>query len=119
MLAHRLRHRVRIQYPVETQDPVTGEVLTSWSDVELSPGKPDIPAEVLTGAGRELIAAGAKHGETDARINVRWFPYTWNELYKCRIVWQQQYFNVVSVETDVTGRQEYRFKCKAGVSNGH
>ncbi|MCG3743087.1 MULTISPECIES: head-tail adaptor protein [Vibrio] len=116
MLAHRLIHSVNIQEPIEEQNPLTGEMTIIWVNIELSPGKPNIPAEVLTGAGREVISSASKHAEVDARINMRWFPYDQQSLYKCRILWEGQVFGIVSVETDKTARQEWRFKCKAGVS---
>lgn len=118
MLSYRLRHVIRLQSPIETQDPVTGEINISWQNIELSPGKPDIPAEVLTGPGRELVAASSKHSEADARINIRWFPISQHALYKCRAIWEEQVYSITSVETDITARQEWRLRCKAGVSNG-
>lgn len=118
MLSYRLRHVVKIQHPENSQDPITGEIKTTWQNIELSPGKPDMPAEVLTGAGREFIAASAKQAEADARINLRWFPYPVPDLYQCRILWEGQIFSIISVETDITARREWRLRCKAGVSNG-
>ncbi|HBO6416691.1 TPA: head-tail adaptor protein, partial [Pseudomonas aeruginosa] len=59
MLAYRMRHRIEFQRQVHTQDPVTGEVITTWEAVLFS-GRFDVPAEVLTGPGRELIAADAQ-----------------------------------------------------------
>lgn len=117
MLAHRLIHSVNIQEPIEEQNPLTGEVKIIWVNIELSPGKTNIPSEVLTGAGRESFASSSKYSEVDARINMRWFPYDQQRLYKCRILWEGQIFSIVSVETDKTARQEWRFKCKAGVSS--
>lgn len=117
MLNHRLRHRIKIQKPVESQDGDTGEIITTWQNIELSAGKPDIPAEVLTGAGKESYAENSKFSEVVARINIRWFPYGQQDLYKCRIIWESQVFNIVDVQTDLTARQEWRFKCEAGVSN--
>ena len=117
MLAYRLRHRVAIQEQVETQDSNTGAMSIAWenvmldSDTELSA----VPAEVLTGAGREMIEGGAVQGEIAARINLRWFPGLTQAM---RIVWDGKVFNIHSIETDLTGRQEYRLKCTAGVNDG-
>ncbi|MFO6023937.1 head-tail adaptor protein, partial [Pseudomonas aeruginosa] len=55
MLAYRMRHRIQFQRQVQTQDPDTGEMVTTWETVLFS-GRADLPAEVLTGPGRELIA---------------------------------------------------------------
>lgn len=110
MLAYRLRHRVTIQELVEVQNTTTGAVTREWEDFLA-----DIPAEVLTGAGREFVQSGATQSEIAARINMRWFP---GLTQKHRIVWDTNIYNILSIETDMTGRQEYRLKCKAGVSDG-
>jgi SPP1 family predicted phage head-tail adaptor len=117
MLAYRLRHRIAIQEQVETQNSTTGAMSIAWenvvldSDTELSA----VPAEVLTGAGREFDQAGAIQGEIAARINLRWFPGLTQSM---RIVWDSNIFNIRSIETDLTGRQEYRLKCVAGYNDG-
>ena len=116
MLAHRLRHSIKIQSPIESQDDDSGEIITIWQDIELSTGKSDMPAEVLTGGGKESYAENSKFSEVAARINIRWFPYPQQELYKCRIIWESQIMNIIDVQTDLTARQEWRFKCEAGVS---
>lgn len=110
MLAYRLRHRVTVQELVEVQNTTTGAVTREWENF-LS----DIPAEVLTGAGREFVQSGATQSEIAARINMRWFP---GLTQKHRILWDTNIYNILSIETDMTGRQEYRLKCKAGVSDG-
>lgn len=116
MLAHRLRHRIEIQEQVEIKDPATGAVVVSWQTLQVG-GRPmdQVPAEVLTGPGRELIAAGAKWGETTARINLRWFP---GLTQKMRVLWDGRIYNIVSLETDLTGRQEWRLRCEDGVNDG-
>ena len=110
MLAYRLRHRVTVQELVEVQNTTTGAVTREWEDFLA-----DIPAEVLTGAGREFVQSGATQSEIAARINMRWFP---GLTQKHRILWDTNIYNILSIETDMTGRQEYRLKCKAGVSDG-
>lgn len=116
-LTSRLRQRVDIQEKVQTQNPTTGEVLHSWqnvwldSDTELA----GVPAEVLTGAGREYIAADARLAETSARITMRWFPglsAAW------RILWDGRIYDITSSETDITGRREWRLRCIDGASDG-
>lgn len=110
MLAHRLRHRVTIQRPVDTQDEYTGDIERSWQTVHEA-----VPAEVLTGPGRELHAAGTKLAETSARINLRWFPGLSHEM---RILWDGKVYDIVSIETDATARREYRLHCKDGLTDG-
>ena len=110
MLAHRLRHRVTVQELVEVQDTTTGAVTREWQDFLA-----DVPAEVLTGPGKEFVGSGATQGEITARINMRWFP---GLTQKMRIVWDMSVYNIVSIETDITARQEYRLKCSSGVTDG-
>ncbi|MBF4280523.1 hypothetical protein EAY27_25920, partial [Vibrio anguillarum] len=54
MLTHRLTHIIQMQKPIEDQNQTTGEIKTTWEAIELSAGKPNIPAEVLTGPGKEV-----------------------------------------------------------------
>ena len=110
MLAYRLRHRVIVQELVEVQNTTTGAITYEWENF-IS----DVPAEILTGAGREFMQSGATQNEIAARINLRWFP---GLTQKMRIVWDTNTYNILSIETDITGRQEYRLKCVAGVSDG-
>lgn len=110
MLAYRLRHRVTVQELVEVQDTTTGAVVRQWEDFIA-----DVPAEVLTGAGKEFVQSGATQGEITARINMRWFP---GLTQKMRIVWDTNQYNILSIETDITARQEYRLKCSSGVTDG-
>ena len=110
MLAYRLRHRVTVQELVEVQDTTTGAVTREWQDFLAN-----VPAEVLTGAGKEFVGSGATQGEITARINMRWFP---GLTQKMRIIWDTNQYNIVSIETDITARQEYRLKCSSGVTDG-
>jgi head-tail adaptor len=112
VLTGRLRHRVTIQQPIQTQNPVTGEILNSWSTVA---GMASVPAEVLTGPGREFRQSAATQAETSARINLRWFP---GLLPTWRILWDGRTYNIHSIETDVTGRREWRLRCTDGVNDG-
>lgn len=117
MLAYRLRHRVAIQEQIETQNSTTGAMSIAWEDVVLDSNTilDNVPAEVLTGAGREIDQAGAIQGEIAARINLRWFPGLTQAM---RIVLDTKVFNIKSIETDLTGRQEYRLRCIAGINDG-
>lgn len=110
MLSHRLRHRVNVQELVEVQNTTTGAITRAWENVYA-----DVPAEVLTGPGKEFVQSGATQGEVAARINMRWFP---GLTQKMRIEWDTNIFNITSIETDMTARQEYRLKCVAGVTDG-
>lgn len=116
MLTHRLTHRIAIQEATETQDTTTGAVSVSWGNATLGGVEMSaVPAEVLTGPGREFRESGAEQAETTARINTRWFP---GLTSKMRIVWDGKTYNIKSIETDATGRREYRLRCTEGVNAG-
>ena len=117
MLAYRLRHRVAIQERVTVQNSSTGAVTTTWDNVWLDSETEldSVPAEVLTGPGREFNQSGSEQAEITARINLRWFP---GLTQKMRILWEGNIFNIQSIEMDATARREYRLKCTAGVNDG-
>lgn len=116
MQSYRLRHRVQFQIQQHTQDPQSGAPIIEWV-VANANGVPllSVPAEVLTGAGREFIASGTKQAETTARINVRWFPGL-DESW--RVLWDGRVYNIEGISTDVTGRREWRLTCTDGVNDG-
>lgn len=106
------RHRVTIQHRVTTRDPADGsEVLSDWLTFT-----GNVPAEVLTGAGRELVAANAEQAEITARINMRWFPGLTSQM---RILWDGMVFAIEAPpETDSTARREWRVRCSDGLNDG-
>ena len=117
MLTENLRHHVTIQRPVIGQDPVTGEQIVTWENVWLDSSTElvDVPAQVLTGPGREIMGAGSKQAEDTVRINLRWFPgfeVGW------RVLWDGHVYDISSVEYDLTGRRELRLRGTGGLSDG-
>lgn len=117
MEAQRYRHRITFKEKVEVQDSETGALSYDWEPVYLDSDTPlsDVPAEVLTGPGREFNAADAKQAETTARINLRWFP---GLLPTWRIEWDGKVYDILSIETDATARRDYRLRCKEGLTDG-
>lgn len=117
MQSYRLRHRVAIQEPVRVQDANTGEVTDTWVTFALDSNTilDSVPAEVLTGPGKERFLAGADYASTDARINIRWFPGLNQAM---RILWDGRIYNINSLETDITGRQEWRIRATEGLNDG-
>lgn len=115
--AQRYRHRIAFQRKVEEQDSETGALSYSWEAVELTSelALSSVPAEVLTGPGREFNAADAKQAETSARINCRWFGEVQPDW---RVVWQGKNYNILSVEYDATGRREARLRVQEGATDG-
>jgi SPP1 family predicted phage head-tail adaptor len=110
VLAQRLRHRVDIDEQIEevasSGEPL-GFVWQNWLA--------NVPAEVLTGPGREFSAANAKQAETTARITLRWFA---GLTQAHRIRWDGHVYAITGLETDATGRMEWRVVCEDGVNNG-
>jgi len=117
MLAHRLRHRVAIQEKTNVQDPKSGDMVPTWSNVVLDSGKElnAVPAEVLLGPGRDVDASAAGQAAIDARINMRWIEGLSQHM---RILWDGRVFDIHSMEADVTGRREWRLRCTAGLNSG-
>lgn len=111
------RHRIHIQEPIDSQNQTTGAITRTWNTFSLDSDTPldSVRAEVLTGPGRELHAAGTKLAETAARINFRWFPGLREDM---RILWDDKVYDILSIDRDATGRREYRLRCKDGLSDG-
>lgn len=61
----RLRHQVELQEQVQTQDPVTGEILVTWQTI----ARPWAAIEPLS--ARDFIAAQAQQSEVRGRITIR------------------------------------------------
>ena len=112
-----LIHRVTFQRQVAERDS-EGVLQVSWQDVWLDSETAliDVPAEVLTGPGREFLQSGQMQSDVAARIRVPWFPGGIDASW--RVLWDGRVFDIVSIETDATARREYRLRCKDGVSNG-
>lgn len=110
MLSPSLRHRVTIQSQVQTQNPVTGGIVITWTDFIAN-----VPAQVLTGPGREFRDSSAGQSEVSARIKMRWFPGLTQQM---RILWDGITYNIRSIEVDATGRIDYRVICNGGVNSG-
>lgn len=113
----RYRHRVCIEEQVELQDSETLEITVTWLPVTLDTNTVlrSVPAEVLTGPGREAVRSGGKYAEATARINMRWFP---GLLPSMRVVWDGRTFDILGIETDATARREYRLACRDGLTDG-
>jgi len=116
MLSWRLTHRVDIEERVEVRDTETGAITHTWRTAALGGvSLQAIPAEVLTGPGREMAGAGTKLAEATARVQMRWFPGLRPDM---RIVWEGQPMDIISIETDRTARREYHLRVKSGITDG-
>lgn len=65
LAAGRLRHRVRLERPVQTQDPQTGDVVTSWALVR------EVWVAIEPLSVREFIQAGATQSAIVGRVVAR------------------------------------------------
>ena len=118
MKAGRLNQRVTLKELASVQDPATGAVTRDWVIAKALDGTElqDVPAEVLTGAGREPYLAGAYQSEITARINLRWFPIDARVMQEWVIDHDLGFgvvnrYTIFSVESDATGRVDWRLKC--------
>lgn len=108
--AGRLRHRVELQAPVHTQNPTTGEVVTTWTK------KADVWAAVEPLSAREFIQSATTQSQITTRITIRYrqeIDATW------RIVYRGKYYNIHGVLADKDSGIEYiTLPCSEGVSDG-
>lgn len=123
MLAHRLRHRITFQVNgtgTRDEDGFLIPGTAGWQTVVLGDGTrlENVPAEVLTGPGREFQGGAATQAETSARINLRWFPADDRDMAAWRVLWDGRVYNITSVETDITARREWRLRVVDGPSEG-
>ena len=105
MHPQRLRHRITLEAPATVQDDWDGDTAIEFAPTSDST---DLPAEVLTGPGREAITGGAKYADAAARINIRYFPGL-DESW--RVVWNGVTYGILAISTDVTGVREHRLVC--------
>lgn len=116
-LTPRLRHRITFEEFVSERDS-EGVLNESWQTATSDDGDAllEVPAEVLTGPGREMVAGGAVQADVAARITLRWFPGLKSSW---RILWDGRVFNIGGEpDTDATARREWRIKASAGVNDG-
>lgn len=108
----RYRHVIDLQHKILGEpDPLSGHQAETWASFSAQP----IPAEVLTGPGRELRAAGAEMAETDARIAMPYLPGVTQQM---RVLWDGKIYNITGIEYDATARREIRITCVEGRNDG-
>lgn len=96
----RLRHRVVIQKPVETQSSVDGSMAVSWVDVAT------VWAAIEPLSTRELIAAQAENSLVSAKIIMR---YRNDFDHACRLYHAHsgKYYNIHGLLEDKDSGLEY------------
>lgn len=97
--AGKLRHRVELQQPVTTQNPVTGEMQTVWTTYA------NVWAEIVPLSAREFIAAAAEQSEVRARITIRYRPDV-NASH--RVVHRGMRYDIHGVMADPVSGLEYQ-----------
>lgn len=111
MKAGRLRHRVDIEEQQYSQDPVTGEVTTTWVPVWWG-----VPAAIEPLSAREFIAAQAVQSQVTARIVIRFREGLTPTM---RIVHNGRVYNPAGWLPDPdSGRVYVTAPCSEGVSDG-
>lgn len=109
MKAGKLRHRVTIQAKALTQDPVSGAMAESWSDVAT------VWASVEPLSVRDLIAARAQQSEMTARVTIRYREI----LPTYRLLHRGKIYAVVDGLPDAMSGLEYlTIPVAEGVNNG-
>ena len=67
MPAGKLRHRVNIQSPSQSQDDVTGETTTTWTTIHA-----DVPCAIEPLSVRDFLQSSADQSEVSVRITIRY-----------------------------------------------
>ncbi|MBV2207427.1 MAG: phage head closure protein [Pseudomonas sp.] len=110
MRAGKLRHKVTIQAPGLTQDPVSGEMVAGWSDFA------SVWASVEPLSARDFIAAQANQSEITARIVIR---YREGILPTMRILHRGKVYAIQGALPDAKSGLEYlTLPVSEGVSDG-
>lgn len=110
MRAGDLRHRVELQRPVFSQDPVTGEMTPAWVEVA------KIYAAIESLSARDFLAAAAAQSKVSARIVIR---YRAGIDPTMRIVYRDKIYNIEGVLADPKSGLDYlTLPCSEGVNDG-
>ena len=109
--AGKLRHRITIEQPGLTQDPVTGEMIAGWTVFA-----DKVPASVEPLSARDFIAAQSGQSEISARIVIRYRP---GVLPTMRIIHRGKVYGIKGVLPDADSGLEYlTIPVSEGVKDG-
>jgi SPP1 family predicted phage head-tail adaptor len=105
----KLRHRVQLQRSVQVQDPVTGDLSSSWVDVA------KVWAAVEPLSAREFTASSAVQSAITTRITIRYRQVD----ASMRILHLGRIYNIEGVLADKDSGLEYlTLPCSEGVNEG-
>lgn len=107
MLAHKLRHRIRIEQLVETQDQTAGAISETWTTFA-----DKVPADVQPMSGGEVLKAAAAQSTARYRFVIR---YGLAIDPKMRIVHEGATFNILDVIPDPTLRRHLTLTAETGL----
>lgn len=97
--AGKLRHRVTIEQPTITQNPLTGEITEGWGAFASN-----LPAAIEDLSARDFIQSAAVQSEITTRITVRYLPGIKPNM---RVVNGDTIYNIRGVLNDKDSRREY------------
>lgn len=107
--AQELNRRIAIEAMTQTQDPMTGEIVSGWATF----AQPFAKVEPLV--GRELFAAQQVLAAAPVKFTIRYLP---GLIASMRIVWQGTPYNITSI-ANVKGRnRETLIYATAGTNTG-
>lgn len=110
MRAGKLRHRITIEKPGQTQDPVTGEMVPGWELVA------SVRADKRPSSAREFKQSQAGQSEITGEFQIR---YRDDIDATMRIVHKGKIYNIEGVlEDDKTGRTHLTLPYSEGVNDG-
>lgn len=110
MRAGKLRHRITIERPGQTQDPVTGEMVPGW-ELEAS-----VRADKRPSSAREFKQSQAGQSEITGEFQIR---YRDGIDATMRIVHNGKIYNIEGVlEDDRSGREWLTLPYSEGVNDG-
>lgn len=112
MRAGRLRHRIRIEYQVDAQDPVTLEPTRTWATFA-----DKVAASIIPLSGREFVAAGGKQAEVSTRIEIRMLAGLLSTMRVVDIATGAVYA-ITTVLPDPTNARHQNIMANTGVSDG-
>ena len=98
--AGRLRHKVMIQRQTQTQDPMTGELTVTWTDLFPKP----IWAAVEPISAREFVVSQEPNARVTARATIR---YRDGIDASMRLVHRGRNYNIHGVLEDLDSGREY------------
>lgn len=102
MQSGKLKHRIKVQKPINAQDPDTGAVISTWSD------HATIWAEVTDLSTKDIIAAKAVNSTIQSRAKVRYSNITKQINSTMRVFFDGYYYKIDGAPMrDPDSRREY------------